>query len=492
VIEISPHIENLHIDGADQGRLPEDAGKKGVDALENSGVRAPGVFAAILAGLSSKTAPDGREGNPENVRAVPPDEGSEAGEYGGAEDLVRGLVREKNAGGKTGLQKAGEKAAVLDAAGNAAVPPSKTPDAGEYGEMERPAERIFPGRLLDRKPRAVQAEGDDGKGFPDASGGEAFLSAETEAEEKRTGLSGTVVPEIPAPALAGAVFHGESPVPRAGDRSPETAGETPPDFPAASFPAGDGTAAEKIAEKAAGPARENRGEAAGTRGKKREKSAMVVEDLRTAGNAGGETAFSPDKEPSGVPRTAAFSREAEMTVELRGHKVPAGERGSLPDGNSGTFEHFLARELQQGLSDGIVREARLVLRDGGEGTIRLSLKPESLGNVKIRLEMTENKIMGHVVVESEEVLRAFERETHSLERAFLDSGFDGAELDFSLAQGGEGGEGRREDLFFREWRRGVPLPEDPFRYEAAGLEDSEFFADGVFRLNGRTQVNMLI
>jgi flagellar hook-length control protein FliK len=84
----------------------------------------------------------------------------------------------------------------------------------------------------------------------------------------------------------------------------------------------------------------------------------------------------------------------------------------------------------------------MVLRDNGQGTIRLSLKPESLGNVKIRLEMAENKITGHIVVESEEALRAFEREVHSLEQAFRDSGFDGAELDMSLAQGGGGAEQR--------------------------------------------------
>jgi hypothetical protein len=53
--------------------------------------------------------------------------------------------------------------------------------------------------------------------------------------------------------------------------------------------------------------------------------------------------------------------------------------------------------------------------------------------VKVRLEMAENKITGHIIVESNEALRAFEREIHSLEQAFRDSGFAGASLDMALA-----------------------------------------------------------
>ena len=102
-----------------------------------------------------------------------------------------------------------------------------------------------------------------------------------------------------------------------------------------------------------------------------------------------------------------------------------------------TFEGMLARELHQHLNGDIARQASILLRDGNEGVIRIALKPESLGNVKIRLEMAENKITGYIVVESEEALRAFERELASLEKEFRDAGFEGAELQMSLAGGGE-------------------------------------------------------
>jgi flagellar hook-length control protein FliK len=133
----------------------------------------------------------------------------------------------------------------------------------------------------------------------------------------------------------------------------------------------------------------------------------------------------------------------EITLELR-----------LPNQNQGfssaattwetkasqALENMLARELHQNFNNDIVRHASIALRDGNEGTIRLALKPESLGNVKIHLEMAENKIIGHIVVESEEALRAFEREISSLEKAFRDSGFDAANLEMSLAADGRGAE----------------------------------------------------
>jgi flagellar hook-length control protein FliK len=113
-----------------------------------------------------------------------------------------------------------------------------------------------------------------------------------------------------------------------------------------------------------------------------------------------------------------------------------------------TMENLLARELQQHLNGDIVRQASLILREGSEGTIRLALKPESLGNVKIHLEMAENKITGFIVVESEEAMRAFEREIDSIRKEFMDAGFDGAELQMSLADGGSGQGDETEDGAF--------------------------------------------
>lgn len=149
-----------------------------------------------------------------------------------------------------------------------------------------------------------------------------------------------------------------------------------------------------------------------------------------------------DTKPVGETKTL------ELTVDLH---TDTQDREGLPNSRENSltrsFEDLLARELSQNLNGDIVRQAHVLLRDGGEGTIRLALRPESLGNVKIQLELAEKKIIGHIIVESNEALRAFEREIPSLEQAFKDSGFGETSLDTALASGtdGQGGNPQQSD-----------------------------------------------
>ncbi|MDR2741125.1 MAG: flagellar hook-length control protein FliK [Treponema sp.] len=138
-------------------------------------------------------------------------------------------------------------------------------------------------------------------------------------------------------------------------------------------------------------------------------------------------------------------RETELTVELRPMgKTQAEISVDRENRPVQSFQNMLARELHENLNGDIVRHASVMLRDGGEGTIRLSLRPETLGSVKIRLEITENKIVGRIIVESDEAFKAFEQELHSLEQSFRDSGFDGASLEMAFASDGQGGRRQEE------------------------------------------------
>jgi hypothetical protein len=181
-----------------------------------------------------------------------------------------------------------------------------------------------------------------------------------------------------------------------------------------------------------------------------------------------------------------FSRDP-IPVDLNSRA--AGERAA--GSGAPAFEDLLARELRQNLNSDIVRHAQLVLRDRGEGSIRLSLRPESLGNVKIRLELTDNKIAGRIIVESGEALRAFEREIASLEQAFRDSGYESAELSAFLSGDGSGG-GEEEGRPFYSPR----FAQDRARYdeilERTDTSFSDLSENGLGPGNGHIQVNMLI
>jgi flagellar hook-length control protein FliK len=220
-----------------------------------------------------------------------------------------------------------------------------------------------------------------------------------------------------------------------------------------------------------------------TRDKRRDRAALEVRDLRTGDAGEGQHAPGPAA-GEGPGREIGLSVDLSAAGEARDAPAldEAPQAAGLPD--------RLGRELREHLRDDIVRNASIVLRDGGEGTIRLALKPESLGNVKIRLEMTENKIAGKITVESEEAFRAFERELRAMERAFRDSGFDGATLEMAVsADGGRGSPGRQGE------EGPVPYFSSRFRQGAAYdivLEPGE----GLQALDGspagRVRLNMLV
>lgn len=216
-----------------------------------------------------------------------------------------------------------------------------------------------------------------------------------------------------------------------------------------------------------------------------------AESLRSLAEAGKGEAASPDK---GAEQGSKEQSSAELTVELRSLGKTQGEISAERENRPiQSFQNTLARELHENLNGDIVRHASVMLRDGGEGTIRLSLRPETLGTVKIRLEITENKITGRITVESGEAFKAFEQELHSLEQSFRDSGFDGASLEMAFASDGrEGRQGRdgEADSLFSGHRAALS-------YDAALSVLSENPGEGQWlgiRLDsqGRPLVNMLV
>ncbi|MDR0636986.1 MAG: flagellar hook-length control protein FliK [Treponema sp.] len=167
----------------------------------------------------------------------------------------------------------------------------------------------------------------------------------------------------------------------------------------------------------------------------RGKGRLELRDLRVrdAGSGITSAAF------AGAEKTATVSEAgtqniAEISLDLLtdGTK-PFDTPIDTSEARTTNFENLLARELSQHLNSDIVQQAQVLLRDGDAGTIKLSLRPESLGIVKVRFEMVENRITGQIIVESNEALRAFDREIQSLEQAFRDSGFSGVSLYTALA-----------------------------------------------------------
>jgi len=125
-----------------------------------------------------------------------------------------------------------------------------------------------------------------------------------------------------------------------------------------------------------------------------------------------------------------------------------------PQGGGGKMEAPVTREMAQAFQEHlnrsgnaeIVRKIQFVLKDNNAGEIKLVLRPENLGNVRIQLSMNENNIVGRIVVDNQSVKDAFQNNLNQLNQILKDNGFDNAELDVFVGQQNQGEGQSPEDL----------------------------------------------
>ena len=183
-------------------------------------------------------------------------------------------------------------------------------------------------------------------------------------------------------------------------------------------------------------------------GRGEKKAVITVRDERTADNSlvAGDSPFAKTVKLNG-------DGSADMTLAIRGVDDSkgslAGQESQITekrDGEGRSFASMLSQELRSNAAD-IVKTGAIVLRDNNAGTIKLTLHPESLGNVKISLELSgDRKISGKIVVSSAEAYEAFNESMGGLSDAFVDGGFESAGFDLSFAEENGSGSGQREAM----------------------------------------------
>ena len=145
------------------------------------------------------------------------------------------------------------------------------------------------------------------------------------------------------------------------------------------------------------------------------------------------------------------------------------------------FTSMLSAEIRANAAD-LVKAGSIVLRDGNKGTINLTLHPEELGNVKIRLQISDNILTGRITVASEEAYNAFKSNIAALTEAFASNGFDTAGFDLSWSGQNDGRHDGNADT-----RNAFA-----FRYDeqtAFAVEDND--SEALFRYDARPSVNLI-
>lgn len=183
-----------------------------------------------------------------------------------------------------------------------------------------------------------------------------------------------------------------------------------------------------------------------TRKQSNKREIVKVIDLRkdSADNAAGATS-----EQATETKTAASENSANIanknfqfvdggegirTFQFNPASSTSGETTLSKQGNA-VFQNMLFDNLKENGNADIVKNARFILKDSGTGEIRLIMKPESLGYVRIMLTLEDNNIAGKIIVDNKSVKEVFENNMENLVRSFKENGFAEASLDVSVGIG---------------------------------------------------------
>ena len=159
---------------------------------------------------------------------------------------------------------------------------------------------------------------------------------------------------------------------------------------------------------------------------------------------------------TGVPTTVVDLREASVTgagadeggmfsesgTDGEGEGSPVGDMkpgaatnfsrlGSTESGADSA--RSFGRVFRESVNPEIVRQSSFVLKGNQQGEIRLILKPAHLGNLRVRLEIVENRITGRIIVDSAFIRDTVEQNIEDLARAFRQHGYDSAALDVTVS-----------------------------------------------------------
>ncbi len=97
-------------------------------------------------------------------------------------------------------------------------------------------------------------------------------------------------------------------------------------------------------------------------------------------------------------------------------------------------------QLRESVNSQIVKQAGIVVKGNGTGEIKLVMKPESLGKVRIQLSLNDNHIAGRIIVENNIVREIFESNLENLYKAFGSEGFEAGRLDVCVQGDGRNGD----------------------------------------------------
>lgn len=99
--------------------------------------------------------------------------------------------------------------------------------------------------------------------------------------------------------------------------------------------------------------------------------------------------------------------------------------------NSSTAAAELSKKLDTQAGNEIVRQVKVVLNRSDAGEVRINLRPDNLGRVRVRIQMEDNRLTGRIFVESAAAREAFRSAIDGLQAKLVEAGFGSADLELT-------------------------------------------------------------
>ena len=206
------------------------------------------------------------------------------------------------------------------------------------------------------------------------------------------------------------------------------------------------------AERALSPDKAKKTALSGVEGKSNQARIEInVSDLRTgASDPNGAAAAALQEKFALVKENSGGKGEVDLADDLL--SGPA-EKLFSAEGSGGRFEAPVTKEVSRLFRDymnetgnkELVRKIDFILKNDNQGEIKLILKPEALGNVRINLSLNENNIAGKIIVDNSSVRDIFLNNMDQLTSLLKDNGYDTASLEVWVGQDGRDGKEQGQD-----------------------------------------------
>ncbi|HCX64243.1 MAG TPA: hypothetical protein DHN33_03430 [Eubacteriaceae bacterium] len=255
-----------------------------------------------------------------------------------------------------------------------------------------------------------------------------------------------------------------------------------------------------------------------TQGQTGEKDAQTTDETAMKGNIADlkdavKTGGSDPKESglSDQPKEETANKDALLQKDLMKQLVRSAKEGEGDQKTDAVFSQKIQSEplkespSTEGKQTGVrqlfdgnkntgnialkITEQTAALKDGQKSVMKLSLKPQSLGEIRIALEMDDGKLSGKILVESAEIRQLLNSRIDEIQNALKQQKIEVSDFEVDVGSGQAGKESSKEQNPNENEVKALWAMRAPFHSDSG--TGNRFYTDGYSQATGPNGIDLL-